>query len=134
MAAILPYLLSALSLFNIASIWLARKAILRGDWFSHRNFMVVSLALWGLTLALFAYYLYLRGLIVLIAVPEVIFGVYCVSVLTTGALLVVTLQRVAKRQFLPHKLLARKTILVWLWTCALGILFFPLTDAHIIPL
>ena len=134
MVAILPYLLIALSFLNIGSIWVARKAILRGDWFSHRNFMVVSLALWGLTLALFAYYLFLRGLIVLIAVPEVIFGIYSVSVLTTGALLVVTLYRVAKHQFLPHKLLARKTILVWLWTCALGILFFPLTDAHIIPL
>ena len=132
--AILPYLLSAMSAFNIASIWLARNAILRGNWLTHRNYMVVSLGIWGLTLLLLALYLWLRGLIVLIAVPEALFGIYCVSVITSGALLAVTLYRVAKHQFLPHKLLARKTIWVWLWTCALGILLFPLTDAHIIPL
>ena len=134
MAAALPYVLSGLSLFNITSIWLARKAILRGDWFIHRNYMVASLGIWGATLLLFSFYLWMRGLIVLIAVPEALFGLFAVSVITTGVLLIVTLIKVARHQFLPHKLLARKTLWVWIWTCALGILFFPLTDAHIIPL
>ncbi len=130
--AVLPYLLSAMSVLNIGSIWLARKAILRGNWLTHRNFMVFSLGIWGATLFLFALYLWMRGAVVLSAVPETIFGIYSVSLIVTIALLIGTLVRVVKHQFLPHKLLARKAIWVWLWTCALGILFFPLIDAHVI--
>ncbi|MCP4932856.1 MAG: hypothetical protein GY927_01320 [bacterium] len=130
--AILPYLLSVLSVLNIGSIWLARKAILRGNWLAHRNFMVLSLGMWGVTLFLLAFYLWMRGIVVLSAVPEYIFGIFSVSLIVTIAMLVVTLVRVVKHQFLPHKLLARKAILVWLWTCALGILFYPLIDAHVI--
>jgi uncharacterized membrane protein YozB (DUF420 family) len=132
--AIFPYVLSALSLINIVPIWMARKAILRGDWLTHRNFMVVSLGLWGLTFFLFAAYLWMRGLRVIVAVPEALFGFYVIGVVASAALLVVTLARVAKHQLLPHKLLARKTIIVWLLTCLFGVLFYPLTDAHIYPL
>jgi len=115
------------------TIWLGRKAILRGDWHTHRNFMVGSLGLWGGTLLLCAVYLWLRGLRVLVAVPEVIFGLYVVSMATCAVLLVSTLLRIVRHQYLPHKILARKTILVWLWTCLFGILFFPLTDAYVYP-
>ena len=114
-------------------IWLARKAILRGDWQAHRRLMLGALAFWGSTLALFAFYLYVRGLRVLIAVPEVIFGLYVVSVVMCAAMLGLTLLRLFRHQYLPHKILARKTILVWLWTCLFGIFFYPLTDAHIYP-
>ncbi len=130
--AILPYVLSALSAINLASIWLARKAILRGNWLIHRHFMVASWAIWGATLLLLAFYLWRRGVVVLSAVPETVFGTYSASVIVTIALLIATLLHVIRHQFLPHKLLARKTIWVWLWTCALGILFYPLIDAHVI--
>ncbi len=129
----LPYILSAFSLLNMITIWWGRKAILRGDWYTHRNFMVGSLGLWGGTLLLFGVYLWLRGLRVLVAVPEVIFGLYVVSVVMCAALLVLTLLRIVRHQYLPHKILARKTILVWLWTCLFGILFFPLSDAWVYP-
>ena len=129
--AVLPYVLSALSLVTIITIWMARKAILRGDWITHRNFMVTSLALWGATLVLFAIYLWVRGLRVLVAVPEVLFGLYIVSIVASAGMLVVTLLRVKRHEYLPHKILARKTIIVWLWTCFFSILFYPLTDAHV---
>ncbi len=132
--AVLPYLLSAMSLFNIGSIWLGRKAILRGDWFTHRNYMVASLALFAATLILFGVYLTIRGPRILVVVPEALFGIYGVTVVTTIALLALTLWRVVKHQFLPHKLLARKAVLVWLWCCLYGMLFYPLTDARITPL
>ncbi len=134
MIAILPYVLSAISLVNIVTIWLGRKAILRGDWLTHRNFMVTSLGLWGVTLLLFAIYLWVRGLRVLVAVPEALFGLYVVSVAACAVLLVMTLLRIIRHQYLPHKILARKTIIVWVWMCLLGILFYPLTDAHIYPI
>ena len=129
-----PYILSALSLFNMVTIWLARKAILRGDWQTHRNFMVVSLGIWGATLFLFGIYLWMRGLRVLVAVPEAIFGLYVVSIVSCAALLVVTLLRIVRHQYLPHKILARKAILVWLWSCLFGTLFYPLTDAYMYPI
>ncbi len=134
MATVLPYLLSVLSLINILTVWQARRLILAGNWLAHRHYMVISLALWSGTLFLFAVYLWMRGLRVLVAVPEVIFALYVVSVALTGGLLVVTLNRVRKHLYLPHKMLARKTILVWLWCCLYGILFFPLTDARIYPI
>ncbi len=131
---VLPYILSAFSLCNMITIWLARKAILRGDWHTHRNYMVGSLGLWGATLALFGFYLWLRGLRVLVAVPEVIFGLYVVSISTSAVLLVVTLLRIVRHQYLPHKILARKTILVWLWVCLFSLFFYPLTDAYMYPI
>ena len=134
MVHVIPYLLSALSLVTLVTIWLARKAILRGDWLTHRNFMVISLGLWAGTLLLFALYLAVRGLRVIVAVPEVLFGLYVVSVAVSAGLLFVSLLRVKRHQFLPHKVLARRTILVWLWTCLFGILFYPLTDARIYSL
>ena len=129
----IPYILSAFSLCNMITIWLGRKAILRGDWHTHRNFMVGSLGIWGATLLLFGVYLWLRGLRVLVAVPEVIFGLYVVSIATCLVLLVVTLLRIVRQQYLPHKILARKTILIWLLTCMFGIFFYPLTDAYMYP-
>ena len=130
----MPYFLSAFSLMNMITIWLGRQAVLRGDWHTHRNFMVGSLGLWGVTLLLFGFYLWLRGLRVLVAVPEAIFGLYVVSIVMCAALLVVTLLRIVRHQYLPHKILARKTILVWLWTCLFGIFFYPLTDAYVYPI
>ena len=41
---------AVLALANLATVGRAHRAILRGDWFAHRNMMLVSLALWGLTL------------------------------------------------------------------------------------
>ncbi|MCF6198719.1 MAG: hypothetical protein L3J67_04875 [Hyphomicrobiaceae bacterium] len=134
MVHLIPYILSAFSLLNMMTIWLARKGILRGDWYTHRNFMVASLGIWGATLLLFGIYLWVRGLRVLVAVPEAIFGFYVVSIATCAVLLVVTLLRVVRHQYLPHKILARKTILVWLWTCLFSILFYPLTDAYMYPI
>ena len=131
---ILPYVLSAASLVNIVTIWLARRAILRGDWMTHRHFMVASLAIWGGTLLLFGVHLWVRGLRVIVAVPEFLFGLYVVSVATCAVLLVVTLLRIVRHQYLPHKILARKTIIVWLWMCLFSILFYPLTDARIYPI
>ena len=132
--AVLPYLLSALSLMTIVTIWLGRKAILRGDWSTHRNYMVTSLALFATTLILFCIYLWIRGPRILVVVPEAMFGIYGVTLVTTIGMLALTLWRVAKHQYLPHKLLARKTVFVWLWCCLYSMLFYPLTDAQITPL
>lgn len=130
--AILPYLLSVLSVLNIGSIWLARKAILRRDVRGHRKFMSMSLVVWASTLLLFVFYLALRGLIVLTAVPEIVFGLYTTLVVVTIAMLFISLFHNIKNCHAPYNSFTPKALLVWLFCCLLGILFFPLTDAHII--
>ncbi len=131
--AIMPYLLSAMSLFNIVTIWRARSTILQRDVRGHRKFMSLSLVLWATTLFLFALYLWLRGLIVLIAVPEAVFGLYTTLVILTLGMLCVSLFHNIKNCHAPYNSFTPKALLVWLFCCLLGILFFPLIDAHIIP-
>ncbi len=131
--AILPYLLSAMSLLNIVTIWSARSTILRRDVRGHRKFMSLSLVVWASTLLLFAFYLWLRGLIVLTAVPEIVFGLYTTLVVVTLGMLATSLFHNKKNCHAPYNSFTPKALLVWLLCCLLGILFFPLTDAHIIP-
>ncbi len=132
--AVLPYLLSAMSLLNIATIWRARSTILQRDVRGHRKFMFLSLGLWVSTLFLFALYLWLRGLIVLIAVPEAVFGLYTALVVLTLGMLFVSLFHNIKNCHAPYNSFTPKALLVWLVCCLLGVLFFPLIDAHILPL
>lgn len=108
----LPFVLSFVSLLNIFFIWRGHRAILAGNWLRHRTYMVVSLFLWGLTLGGFAYFLWSTRLWALIG-TQVLFIMYALLAVVASAMLVVTLWRVVKHQFLPHKIFARKTIVVW---------------------
>jgi len=118
-----PYLLALFSLLNMFFIWRGRNAILAGNWIKHRNFMVVSLALWGGTLAFFSWFLWSTKLWRLIA-TQTLFMVYVALALVASAMLAVTLWRVVKHLLLPHKLLARQTIIVWQLACMAGVVLY----------
>jgi len=111
---------AVLALANLATVGRAHRAILRGDWFAHRNMMLASLALWGLTLlaaagGFFGLFPFapgiMRGIIMALS------ALWLALALITSAALALTLYRVARHELLPHKLLARKTIRLWRAAC-----------------
>jgi uncharacterized membrane protein YozB (DUF420 family) len=120
-----PYVLSVLSLFNLLFVWRGRRGIIGGNWLKHRNLMVVSLFLWGLTLGLFAWFLWSSRLWVLIGMQP-LFLLYVALALLTSSMLVATLWRVAKHRLLPHKILARKTFIVWQLASFTGMVLYTL--------
>ncbi len=121
---LLPFTLALFSLLNLFFIRRGRQAVIGGNWQGHRNLMVLSLALSAATIGGFALLLWSTRLWALIG-TKMLFLTYVTLVLVSGLMLIVTLWRVARHLLLPHKLLARKTVLVWQMACLSGaVLYF----------
>ncbi len=120
----IPFLLVILLLLVPPVLFYAKRAIVRGDWSGHRNRMVIALALWGVAMLLLAVHLLRDGVDGLLLEGNLMEVVYFIIALACSFLIIVTLLKVVKHQYLPHKLLARKTILVWGTISMLGAVFF----------
>lgn len=120
----------ALLLVHAAAVPLllrGRQAILMGNWFRHRNFMLASAGLFALAGLLTLWQLYRMfgngfagtGLVDVALRAALMPHLAAMAVL--AVMLTWTLYRVARHLLLPHKLMARRTIQVWYAVAGTGL-------------
>ena len=127
-ALLVPLGLIILHAVSVPMLLQGRKAILLGNWFRHRNFMLINGALFALIMALtvlLLYFIYASGNV---AGPVawavwVLLAPHLAGLAALMVMLPWTLYRVARHLLLPHKLMARQTIKVWLFVAGSGIVF-----------
>jgi len=122
----IPLSLIILFLISIILIMQGRKAVMMGNWFRHRNFMLPAVLLGAITIALTIAGFALAGLPVfpggsaghLTGWALVILHVSAMAALII--LLPWTLYRIARHLIIPHKTMARWTFQIWLFMSASG--------------
>ncbi len=128
LSQLIPPALIVVYLLSIALLLRGRRAIVMGNWFRHRNFMLPAIALAAAGILLSSVYFALTGIPSFGGGLAAGFG-WAVLILHTAAmsgvivLLPWTLYRIARHLVLPHKIMARWTIRIWLFAAASGALF-----------
>ncbi len=120
----IPFILFILLLILPVVLFYGKRAIVRGDWSKHRNFMVAGLGLWAVIMLLMTAFLLRNGFSLLFAPYNILALIFFLIALATSIMIALTVVKVVKHQYLPHKMLARKTIKVWGATSVIGALLF----------
>ena len=124
---LIPALLIVLHGLTIPLLINGRRAILMGNWFRHRNFMLASgglfaavmlLSVWQIAVHLTGAYADMSGAVMAVWAA---LALYALLLALLTVLVPWTLYRVARHLLLPHKLMARWTIRVWFAAAASGI-------------
>lgn len=125
---LIPAGLIVLHGLSIPLLITGRRAIMLGNWFRHRNFMLVSGGTFSVIMALTALQLALMvmdGPATSSMADTALLVALALHIPALVVLLVMlpwTLYRVAKHLLLPHKLMARWTIRVWFYVAGSGLI------------
>ncbi len=128
-ALLVPLGLIVLHAVSVPLLMQGRRAIQLGNWFRHRNFMLINGGTFALVMAMTAlqlFLMYLKGFSFAGVLDIALWAALALHLIGLGVLIVMvpwTLYRVARHLLLPHKLMARWTIKVWFYVAGSGVLF-----------
>ncbi len=105
---------------SIALVLAGRGAIVSGNWLRHKNFMLPAIMLAVMSIAASFIWFALAWPLALNPAIWALLLIHIAAMAGLGVLLPWTLYRVARHLLLPHKLMARWTIRVWILMSASG--------------
>ncbi len=111
---------------SIVLVLAGQRAIITGNWLRHRNLMLPAIMLAAAGIMLSIIWLVLAWPLVLNSVISALLLLHVAAIAGLAILLPWTLYRVARHLLLPHKLMARWTIRVWIVMSVTGTAFHAL--------